>query len=32
MAEDADLPKARDMTLDDLDGAAELNRHCFSDR
>ncbi|MFC1677029.1 GNAT family N-acetyltransferase [Planctomycetota bacterium] len=29
MAEDADLPKARDMTLDDLDGVVKVHRDCF---
>ena len=29
MAEDVDLPKARDMTLDDLDGVVEVHKDCF---
>jgi len=29
MAEDKDLPKARDMTLDDLDGVVAVHKHCF---
>jgi ribosomal protein S18 acetylase RimI-like enzyme len=30
MAETKRLPKPRDMTLGDLDGVAELHRHCFT--